>query len=293
MTLLPAERSNNLPRAGLWMMGAVVSLTTMAIAGRELSSTLSTFQILFVRSLIGLVVVGIIVLRRGVGTVRTQQPGLQILRNIVHFSGQYCWFYGLGLLPLGLVFALEFTTPIWVAGLATLFLGEKLTPARIAAVILGFVGVLLILRPGLSDISPIALIVLAAAACYGAAHVATKGITRTDSALSVLFYMTVVQLPLGLIPAVMHWVNPPLDLWPILLLVGLMGLSAHYCMAQAFAAADVTVVMPFDFLRLPLALLAGFVLYGETVDPWLPVGGVVIILATLLVLREGRRQLPK
>ncbi len=275
------------------MMGAVVSLTTMAIAGRELSSTLSTFQILFVRSLIGLVVVGIVVLRRGVGTVRTQQPGLQILRNIVHFSGQYCWFYGLGLLPLGLVFALEFTTPIWVAGLATLFLGEKLTPARIAAVILGFVGVLLILRPGLSDISPIALIVLAAAGCYGAAHVATKGITRTDSALSVLFYMTVVQLPLGLIPAVMHWVNPPLDLWPILLLVGLMGLSAHYCMAQAFTAADVTVVMPFDFLRLPLALLAGFVLYGETVDPWLPVGGGVIILATLLVLREGRRQLPK
>lgn len=293
MTLPKAERPNNLPRAGLWMMGAVISLTTMAIAGRELSSTLSTFQILFVRSLIGLVVVGIIVLRRGIGTVRTQQPVLQIVRNIIHFSGQYCWFYGLGFLPLGLVFALEFTSPIWVAGLATLFLGEKLTPARIAAVVLGFVGVLLILRPGLSDISPIAIIVLVAAASYGAAHVATKAITRTDSALSVLFYMTVVQLPLGLIPAVMHWVNPPMDLWPILLLVGVMGLSAHYCMAQAFAAADVTVVMPFDFLRLPLALLAGFVLYGETVDPLLPVGGGIIILATFLVLREGRRRSSK
>ena len=137
MTLPKVEKSNNLPRAGLWMMGAVISLTSMAIAGRELSSTLSTFQILFVRSIIGLVVVGIIVLRRGIGTVKTQQPGLQIVRNIVHFSGQYCWFYGIGFLPLGLVFALEFTTPIWVAGLATLFLGEKLTPARIAAVVLG------------------------------------------------------------------------------------------------------------------------------------------------------------
>lgn len=289
MTSPPASKPSNLVRAGMWMMGAVVSLTTMAIAGRELSSTLSTFEILFVRSLIGLVVVGLIVVRRGTGTIRTRQPGLQIVRNIVHFAGQYGWFYGIGLLPLGLVFALEFTTPIWVAGLATLFLGEKLTPSRIAAVVLGFLGVLLILRPGLSDISPIAFVVLAGAAGYGAAHTATKAITRTDSALSVLFYMTLIQLPLGLIPTVMHWVTPPMALWPALFLVGLMGLSAHYCMARAFAVADVTVVMPFDFIRLPLALVAGFLLYGETVDPWLPVGGTVIILATFLVLREGRR----
>ena len=269
-------------------MGAVISLTTMAVAGRELSSTLSTFQILFVRSLIGLVVVGIIVLRQGVGTVRTQQPVLQIVRNIIHFSGQYCWFYGISLLPLGLVFALEFTSPIWVAGLATLFLGEKLTPARIAAVLLGFVGVLIILRPGLSDISPIAIIVLVAAASYGAAHVATKGITRTDSALSVLFYMTVVQLPLGLIPAIMHWVNPPIDLWPVLLLVGVMGLSAHYCMAQALRRLDASVAIPVDFLRVPLAAIVGYLFYHEAIDIWVFAGAAIILFSNLRALRAER-----
>ncbi|MEZ5648039.1 MAG: DMT family transporter [Alphaproteobacteria bacterium] len=289
MTTVDVSRSKDLPRAGLWMMGAVVSLTVMAVAGRELSRTLSTFEILFFRSSIGLVILTPIILHRGLKTISTRQPSLQVLRNIVHFAGQYGWFYGIGFLPLGLVFALEFTTPIWVAVLAAIFLGEKLTPLRLAAIVLGFIGVLVILRPGFSAIDPIALVVLLGAAGYGAAHTTTKALTRTDTALAVLFYMTLIQLPLGLIPALNHWITPSLDLTPLLFLVGVMGLTAHYCMTHAFALADATVVMPFDFLRLPLALGVGGLFYGETVDPWLPMGGLVIIGAAFLILRDGRR----
>jgi drug/metabolite transporter (DMT)-like permease len=265
-------------RAALWMVGALASFMAMAIAGRELAPALSTFQILLFRSLIGLVVISLVLTRSGWAQIRTRQPWLHLVRNVAHFGGQYGWFYGLAFIPLAEVFALEFTTPVWTALLATFLLGERITRPRIIAIAMGLLGLLLILRPGLEVIQPAALAVLGAAFGYALSHTLTKRITRSDSPLSVLFFMTVIQLPLALIPALPNWNTPPPALWPWLLVVGLAALSAHYCLTSALRLADANVVVPMDFLRLPLIALVGFLFYQEPLD-WLVLVGAAVMLA--------------
>lgn len=276
--------------AALWMSGALLSFMTMAVAGRELSSQLNTFQILFFRSLIGLSVVSLLLTRRGWSQVRTRMPGLQIVRNLAHFGGQFGWFYGLAFIPLAEVFAIEFTGPIWAAFWAALLLGERLTRPRLITILLGMVGLLIILRPGLQGVHPAAFAVLASAVGYALAHALTRRLAQNDTPLCILFYMTLIQLPLGLIPSLTNWVTPAVVLWPWLLLVGLSALSAHYCMTRALVLADVTVVIPMDFLRLPLIAVIGALFYQEAFDPLVLLGAGVMLLGNWINLSaEGRR----
>jgi drug/metabolite transporter (DMT)-like permease len=285
---VPGLFATPLTRAALWMVGALSSFMAMAIAGRELALTLSTFQILFFRSLVGLLVISAILTRRGWNEARTSQPWLHLIRNLAHFGGQYGWFYGLAFIPLAEVFALEFTTPVWTALLATLLLGERITRPRVIAIVFGLIGLLIILRPGLEVIQPAALAVLAAAFGYALAHTLTKQITRKDTALSVLFYMTVIQLPLALLPSLATWVTPPPITWPWLLVVGLSALSAHYCLTNALMLADATVVVPMDFLRLPLIALIGVFLYREPLDWLILVGAAIMLAGNYVNIRAGR-----
>ncbi len=260
------------------MGGALLSFLAMALSGRELSSGLSTFQILFFRSLVGLLVIGLLVLlRTGLKPLRTQRLGAHVFRNVFHFGGQFGWFFAIAAMPLAEVFAIEFTIPIWTALLAAVFLGEKLGRARLGALVLGMVGVLLILRPGAGMLQPAAMAALFGALAYAASHIQTKRLTSTESPISVLFYMTVIQLPLGLIGAMLDWRTVLGAHLPWLLVVGLSALSAHYCLTRALKLADVGVVLPMDFLRLPLVAVLGFWLYGESV-------GLLFVLGTLLIL---------
>jgi drug/metabolite transporter (DMT)-like permease len=279
-------------RAALWMFGALVSFMAMAIAGRQLSVELTTFQILFFRSFVGLVVVVGLLQRSGWSQVRTRVFGKHLLRNIAHFGGQYGWFYGIALLPLTEVFAIEFTIPIWTAILAVLFLGEQMNGPRVLAVTLGFAGVLVILRPGIAVVNAPALAVLGGALCYAVSHIFTKRLSGTEAPLTILFYMTVIQLPLGLAPALPHWVWPTAALWPWVGVVAVTALSAHYCLTRAFQLADATVVIPIDFLRLPLIAVAGFLFYGEPMQIWVFVGAMIVCAATWLNLKgaSGPRQ---
>jgi len=263
--------------ATMWMCGALASFLLMGVGGRELAGVLTTFQILFFRSLIGLIVASVIVGRTGWKQLQTDQFGWNVLRNVAHYGGQYGWFYGLGFIPLAEVFAIEFTVPIWVAFLAVFILGERLTRSRMAAIGLGFVGFLVILRPGLEVIHPAALAVLGAAIGYAIAHTLTKKLTATDSAWSVVFYMTMIQLPFGLIPSLWNWATPTAADWPWLILVGIAALTAHYCMSRALALADATVVVPMDFLRLPLVALVGAVFYDEPLDLLVLVGAALML----------------
>ena len=274
------------------MMGAILSFMAMAVAGRELSAVLSTFQILFFRSVVGLAVVAVILSRAGWGQVRTGRPGLQVFRNLAHYIGQFGWFYGIALLPLAQVVAIEFTVPIWTAVLAVLVLGERLTWPRILAIAVGFAGILIILRPGLVSVSLASLAVLAAAVGYASSNTMTKLLTRTDTPLAILFYMSVVQLPLGFFPSLHDWVTPSPAMVPWIVVVGVSGLAAHYCMARAFLLADAIVVIPMDFLRLPLVAMLGYVLYGEGIDPWLLAGAVVIMGGNLLNIISVDRRRP-
>jgi len=275
-------------RAALWMSGALVSFMAMAISGRELAAELTTFQILFFRSLFGLVAVAILLQRSGWTQVETRMFGTHLVRNLAHFGGQYGWFYGLAFIPLTEVFAIEFTVPIWTAILATIFLGERMNRLRALAVAVGFVGVLVILRPGVAIVSPGAFAVLGGALGYAASHVFTKRLSSTETPLAILFYMTVIQLPLGLVPALPGWVWPSAASWPWVVVVATTALSAHYCLARAFRLADASVVVPMDFLRLPLIAIVGFVFYDEALQVWVLVGAVIVFAAAWLNLKSVR-----
>ncbi len=271
------------------MLGAVASLTAMAVAGRELSAELSTFQILFFRSLIGLGVIAVLVHRAGWRRVSTQRFGAHAARNIAHFAGQYGWFFGIALIPLTEVFAIEFTTPLWTALFAALLLGERLTPLRIAGTATGFLGTLVILRPGTEAVSLGALSVLGAAFAYAFAHTMTKRLSSSEPPLAILFYMSALQLPLGLFPALAKgWVWPPAHAWPWVLVVSLCGLLGHYCLARAFRLADASVVVPIDFVRLPLIAIVGYLLYSEPLDPLVMIGAAIVVAGTWLTLRSVR-----
>ncbi|MBX2855553.1 MAG: DMT family transporter [Rhodobacteraceae bacterium] len=287
-------------RAALWMIGSFFGFSLMAVAGRELSGDFTTFEIMFWRSLVGLAIVaGFLSLsRRGFGQVRTQKLGLHGLRNTAHFFGQNCWFYAVGMIPLAQVFAFEFTSPIWVAALAPLLLGERFTLWRGIAVALGFLGVLVVAQPfGFSTVEIDALRfgqIAAAAAALGFAgnFMATKRLSDTETILCIMFYMTLMQAVMALVCA-LAWSGafptPPSGaaaLWMVV--VGLCGLAAHYCVASALGAADATVVAPMDFLRLPLIAVVGALLYAEALDPAVFVGGVLVFLGNFLNLRAER-----
>ena len=272
------------------MSGALFSFMAMAVGARELSNTLGTFEILFFRSVIGLVAVSLVLTRRGWSQVATKKFTIHLLRNIAHFAGQYGWFYGIAFIPLAEVFAIEFTVPVWTAVYAAILLGERITRPRLVAVVLGIAGVWLILRPGAAVFHPAAVAVLLAALAYALSHTLTKKLAGSDTPLAIIFYMTLIQLPLGLMPALINWVTPPATAWPWLIAVGLSALSAHYCMARAFRLADATVVVPMDFLRLPLAAVVGFLVYAEKIEWWVLAGAVVIFAGSLINIHAERRK---
>ncbi|NQV84787.1 MAG: DMT family transporter [Rhodospirillales bacterium] len=277
-------------KAALWMSGTLASLILMALGGRELSGDMSTFEILFFRSLIGLAVVSTLLSRSGWAQIKSEKIGLHTIRNCSHYVGQFGWFYGISLLPLAQVFALEFTLPIWTAILAPVLLGERLTGTRIAVIIIGFTGALIILRPGMVPIDTATLVVLIAAFGFALSHTLTKKLSGTDSALSILFYMTLVQLPLGLVPSLFNWVTPTIAHVPWLILIGVSGLTAHFCMVRAFLHADAIVVIPMDFLRLPLIAIIGLILYAEPLDVWVLVGAAVIFAGNFLNILQDKRR---
>ena len=268
--------------ASLWMIGALVSISGMAIAGRELSSELNAFQISFTRSLFCLIALIIILFFIGFNKVKTAKPKLHLLRNTIHFGGQTGWLYGVAFLPLAEVFAIEFTAPIWTAILAVIFLKEPLTRYRTLGILLGFAGIMIILRPGIQIIQPAALIVLFATFCFASTYVFTRHMAATESPLTIIFYMNLVQLPIGLLASLPSWNYPTLESWPWILLIGLTGLGSHFCFAHAFRHADAAVVSPLDFMRLPLIALIGWAIYNESWDMMIFLGGIIIFSGNLI-----------
>jgi drug/metabolite transporter (DMT)-like permease len=275
------------------MSGTLVSFMAMAIGGRELSVQLSTFQILFFRSVIGFLVVCFFLGCSNWRQIFTKQLRVHVLRNISHFGGQFGWFYGIAFIPLAEVFALEFTVPVWTAVLATMLLREQITRARVAAIILGVLGVFLILRPGLAVISSASLAVLGSAFCYALSHTLTRRLALVDTPLTILFYMTAIQLPLGFVTSIFDWTTPSLAMLPWIMVVGVAALSGHYCMARALAIADAIVVVPMDFLRLPLIAAVGFLFYGESLDWFVLAGGVVMFTGNFLNIQAETKRTRK
>ncbi|WP_197477855.1 MULTISPECIES: DMT family transporter [unclassified Marinomonas] len=267
----------------IWMTGSLVSFCLMAVAARELAGELSIFQALFFRSAIGLICLSVIYLAlKEKPQLSTNRLKLHSLRNFVHFAGQYGWFMGISLLPLANVFALEFTVPVWTALIAAFFLKETLTQKKIIAICLGLMGVLIIVKPGYGIFELASLIVIGAAMCYAVAYTTTKALMTTEAPFSILFYMCLLQIPIGFIGSIDHWVWPEGAQWIWLSLIGMTALTAHYCITKAMGHAEVTVIVTLDFLRLPLVALIGVFLYQEAFELSLILGAGVMLLGNLV-----------
>jgi drug/metabolite transporter (DMT)-like permease len=280
-----APEPSNL-KAALWMAGSIASFLVMSVAGRATTSVLNVFQVMEMRSVIGFfMLLPLVQLAGGFAAMRTARPLQHIGRNIAHYAGQFAWLYALTLIPLAELISIEFTTPIWTALLAVTFLGEKLTRPRVMAILLGIVGIVVIVRPGLNEIQAGHLIVLAAAVFFGISLVMVKSLTRTDNVVRIIFWMLIIQSVIGFIPAIYVWKNPPAQLWPWILVVAFTGSSSHYCLARALAHADATLVSPIDFLRVPLSALIGWLLYSEQIDVWTAAGAILILAGNLVNLR--------
>ncbi|MEC9265443.1 MAG: DMT family transporter [Pseudomonadota bacterium] len=286
----PARRANPL-WAAAWMMGALTSFALMAIAAREISKELDTFQLMFYRSIIGIVIVVAIgaLLPGGMAQFKTGRFRMHAVRNAAHFVGQFCWFLSISLISLAEVFAIEFTTPIWVAMVAPIFLAERMNRYRAMAIAGGFLGVLIVLRPGVTEFGAGHIAMLIGSFAFSLSMITTKKLSATESPLCILFWMAVLQAPMGLIGSVSDFTLPGLESGLWLVIVGICGLTAHYCIAQAFRWADATLVAPMDFVRLPLIAVVGMLLYGEALDPYVFLGGAVILAGNWISIRFARQ----
>ncbi|QKC83676.1 DMT family transporter [Mesorhizobium sp. NZP2077] len=277
----------SIPKAAFWMALSITSFLGMSVAGRATTAELNVFQVLELRSVIGLLILLPLVLTSGgFAAMLTQRPLAHIARNVVHYTGQAAWLYALTLIPLAVLISIEFTTPIWTAILAVTFLGERLSRPKLAAVVLGLIGVVVIVRPGVGSIDPGHLVVLGAAVCFGISLVLVKSLTRTDSVVRIIFWMLTIQSAVGLIPALYVWRTPSLELWPWILLIAFTGMSSHFCMARALTYAEATVISPMDFLRVPLSALVGWLLYHEQIDAFTAGGALLILMGNLLNLQR-------
>ncbi|HXW26848.1 MAG TPA: DMT family transporter [Xanthobacteraceae bacterium] len=274
------------------MSGVLLSFTAMALSIRALGKTLGVFEILSIRNATGVIILsGLAIVRPQLRLHLTRRHiGLQATRNVLSFAGQFAWALGITLLPFATVFALEFTTPAWVALFAVLLLGERMTASRIGVVVLGLAGILLITRPGLEGFRPASLLVLGAAVAFGASAIATKKLTASETTFAILFWMNAMQLPLNLIGSDPLFVRK-LDSGQLLPVLGiaLSGLLSHLCLTNAFRHGDATVVYPLDFLRLPLIALIGWSFYGEPLDPMVFAGAGLIIAGVLWNLHDAAR----
>lgn len=282
--------SNPTLRAAVWMIGAILSFSSMAVAGRAVSIELDTFELLLYRSLIGIAIVTAVA--GAAGTLPQITPrhfSTHLIRNISHFAGQNLWYFSLTAIPLAQVFALEFTSPLWVIALSPLLLGERLTPVRVFAGIMGFIGILIVARPGAESLSwGLAAAALSAIGFAGSA-IYTKKLARDTSLTTILFWLVVMQSVMGLICAGYDGqINLPTMLTlPWVILIGAAGLVAHFCLTKALSIAPASTVIPFDFARLPLIAVVGMLFYNEPLDIYVFIGAGVIFSANYLNIKTS------
>ncbi len=267
------------------MAGWLTLMIVIAVAGREASRELSVFQVMLLRSTLGMAMLWpLLRAAGGLAAVRTKRLPQHVLRNAVHYAAQYGWFVALTLIPLAQVVAIEFTMPIWSAALAVAFLGERMSGLKWLAVALGLVGVAVIVRPHAGDLNAGQVIALAAALGFAVSVVLVKSLTRTDAPVAISFWMLVVQSAIGLIPAIAVWRWPSAVAWGWVLVVAFCGTYSHYCFAKAMQHAEATVVVPMDFLRVPLTALVGWLAYSERLDLFTVLGVGLILTGNLLNL---------
>ncbi len=288
----PPPRTSNVPAAIFWMIGTLLSFSLMAISIRNLGGVLNLFELLMVRAVGGLIMLLVVIALQPslFQYLALRKPLTHLVRNGTHFIANLCWANAVIVLPLATVFAIEFMMPVWAGILAVLFLGEKMTVSRAGTIVLGFLGVLIILRPGIEAFQPAALGVLLASLGYAISNIGTKKLIPVQSTIAILFWMNVMQIGFALIG-----IDPlfPLRLsgmqWVWAAGIALGGTSAHYFLTNALRVADAIVVIPLDFLRIPLIAFVGWMFYGERLDVLVFAGAAIIVSGIVWNLRAEMR----
>jgi drug/metabolite transporter (DMT)-like permease len=276
-------------RAALWMVAASTAFAVMIILIRQLTATFDPLQVVFFRNIFGLIAMLPWIAGHGLGALRTQRLGLHALRATMGIVSMICWFTALSLMPLARATALSFTAPIFASVLAMIFLGEVMRLRRWSATAIGLLGTLIIVRPDSSSIEPAALLALASAVLGAASPIFVKVMARTESAGAIVTYMVLFTTPLSLVPALLVWQTPTLGQLGVAALLGAAGTVGHLCLTRALASADATVVVPFDYLRLPAVALIAYLAFGEVPVVWTWIGGGIIAASSFyMTLREAR-----
>lgn len=267
-------------------------LTTLMIVSmhtfiRRLSGELHPFEVAFFRNLFGTPILVILLVKYGWGLLRTDQMAVHCGRSLGHVCAMLMFFTALSMTPLATVNALSFTAPLFAALLAMLFLGEVFHWRRLGALMFGFAGTLVIIRPGLIEVGTGPLLVLAASSLWGIILVVMKVLGRRDSPPTMVAYMVIIMTPMSLIPALFVWEWPSLDQLAQLALMGLIGTIGHLTLTQALRLADTSVVVPIDFFKLVWAAILGYLFFSEAPDVFIWIGGAMIFAgATYLAIRE-------
>ncbi|HBP84084.1 MAG TPA: EamA/RhaT family transporter [Gammaproteobacteria bacterium] len=261
----------------------------VTVAVRYLGTSMNPVQAAFIRYCFGIVLILPLLSRAGVMSLDRDRLGFHALRGLVHGGGVILWFLAMSRIPISEVTALGFTTPIFVTLGAAVFLSERLKPYRVAAVLLGFIGALLILRPGLRVIDIGALAQLGAAPLFACSYLMAKSATRREASSMIVILLSVFCTLTLALPALMVWRTPTLEELLLLGLTALLATSGHYCMTRALEAAEVSAVQPFTFLQLVWATILGLILFDEHPDVWIWIGGAVIVAsATWMAQQEVR-----
>ena len=272
-------------QAAIWMTGTIISFSAMAVSGREISFELDTFEIMMYRSIIGLIIVLLLAkLFKTHREINTQNLSLHFYRNLSHFTGQNLWFYALTLIPFAQLFAFEFSVPLWVMLAAPFLLGERLTNIRIISILVGFIGILIVTRPWLAGLAPGIIPAALCAIGFACSVIFTKQLTQKVSITCILFWLTSMQLLMAVICAGydgdISFPSSSNFVWMII--IGIGGLLAHFCITKALQLAPATVVTPIDFCRLPVIAAIGYVFYNEALDMFIIGGAIIIFIANYI-----------
>ncbi|HEY4135548.1 MAG TPA: DMT family transporter [Alphaproteobacteria bacterium] len=273
-------------RGALWMTLAACSFAVMSALVRYLSQSISPLEVLFFRNFFGLIFLMPTLIQAGWANLRTNNFKRHGLRSLFGLTSMYTWFIGLAYLPLADATSLTFIAPIIASIFAIVFLGEQAGWRRWSAIFVAFGGALIILRPGFQEVPPTAWLMLCGTFATAGAVIMVKVLSRTEASSAIIGYMGIYMTPASLIPALFVWQTPALELWPWIVLMGAAATLGQWGMTNAYASTDATIVLPFDYVRLPMVALIGYAAFAETPDAMTCLGGLVIAAATIYIARR-------
>ncbi len=277
----------------LWMLLSAAGWATMVTVARGLKDDLHTFEISFFRSFFALIFFIPWLTRNGFGALKTERMRLHIIRGVSGLIALYFMFGALFYIPTGEVAAITFLRPLVASACVILFMGEPSKPHRWIAIAIGLTGAYIIVRPGVSAVSPGQFLAFGAVFAMVITSMMIKSLTKTDQPDAIAAWQVIIFSVLSIGPALFVWVTPTWEQCGALLIMGFGAMIAQRAMTRAYKAADLTVVLPFEYTRLPIAAFFGLMLFSEFPDLWTWIGGTVIFAATVFMAQretaEARR----